>query len=400
MKEFADFIVVGGGIVGLSTAMQLTKRFPQRRTIVLEKEDRPATHQTGHNSGVIHAGVYYAPGSLKAEFCKAGVVATIDFCTDHKIPFEQCGKVLVATSALELERMEALFARCTQNGLSPERLSAEELRSREPNIVGLGGFFTASTGIVDYVAMARRMAAIVEDRGGSVLTEHMVTGISETTNDLSVTTDGGQFEAKHLIVCGGAQADRLARLAGIKTDFRIVPFRGEYYRLRPRHNDIVRHLIYPIPDPDLPFLGVHLTRMIDGSVTVGPNAVLGFAREGYAKGAVKFSDVRDMIGFGGFWKVMGRNWRSGVSEFRNSLSKRRYLELCRKYCPALELNDLEPCEAGIRAQAVMADGTLMHDFLIRETPRSVHVCNAPSPAATSSIPIGAHLVDLVAGKMA
>ena len=399
MTEQADFIVIGGGIIGLSTAMQLTDRYPGRAVIVLEKEEQVATHQTGHNSGVIHAGVYYAPGSLKAEFCKRGVDATIAFCTKHQIPFEQCGKLLVATTPLELERMTALFERCVQNGLSPQRMTVEDLKEREPNITGLGAFFTPTTGIVDYVAMARRMARSIGDAGGKVLTQHRVRDISETDADVTIVTDRGAFQAKHLVVCGGAQADRLTRMAGLETDFRIVPFRGEYYRLHPRHNNVVRHLIYPIPDPDLPFLGVHLTRMIDGSVTVGPNAVLGFAREGYTKGSIDLADVGDMIRFRGFWNVARKTWRSGVSEFRNSLSKRRYLELCRKYCPALELDDLEPYEAGIRAQAVLRDGTLVHDFLIRETGRSVHVCNAPSPAATSSLPIGAHLVDLLAAKI-
>ncbi|MFN3170016.1 MAG: L-2-hydroxyglutarate oxidase [Hyphomicrobiales bacterium] len=394
----SDYLVIGGGIVGLSTAMQLAKSYPDATVRVLEKEDRLAAHQTGRNSGVIHAGVYYAPGSLKAKFCRAGVDATIAFCTRHQIPFEQCGKLLVATTPVELERMDALEERCRANGLDPERLSADQLKAREPNITGLGALFVRVTGIVDYPAMARAMAKELAEAGGEVVLGCTVTGIAEGPDTVSVATSTGLYEARQLVVCGGLQADRLAKMAGVDVDFQIVPFRGEYYRLNARHNSIIKHLIYPIPDPDLPFLGVHLTRMIDGSVTVGPNAVLGFAREGYPKGSLNAGDVAAMLGFSGFWKVMGKNLGSGIAEFRNSLSKRRYLKLCQKYAPSLTLDDLEPYPAGIRAQAVMKDGTLVHDFLIKQTPRTLHVCNAPSPAATSSLPIGEHLVSLVAGQ--
>ncbi|CAN0598492.1 unnamed protein product, partial [Ectocarpus sp. 12 AP-2014] len=294
---------------------------------------RLAAHQSGHNSGVIHAGVYYAPGSLKAKFCRAGVDATIAFCTRHQIPFEQCGKLLVATTPIELERMDALEERCRGNGLDPERLSAEQLKEREPNITGFGALFVRVTGIVDYPAMARAMAKELQDAGGDVVLNSTVTGIAEGPDTVSVATSTGLYEARQLVVCGGLQADRLAKMAGVDVDFQIVPFRGEYYRLNARHNAIIKHLIYPIPDPDLPFLGVHLTRMIDGSVTVGPNAVLGFAREGYPKGSFDAGDVLSMLGFSGFWKVMGKNFGSGLTEFRNSLSKQRYLKLCQKYAP-------------------------------------------------------------------
>lgn len=375
--------------------MQLAQRYPGASVCVLEKERELAAHQTGHNSGVIHAGVYYAPGSLKAKFCRAGVVATVDFCTRHQIPFEQCGKLLVATTPIELERTDALEQRCIANGLDPERLTGEQLKAREPNISGLGALFVKVTGIVNYPAMARAMARELEEAGGTVHFDTLVSGIDERGDGVRVTTTQGVFEAQQLVVCGGLQADRLARMAGLDVDFQIVPFRGEYYRLNARHNAIIKHLIYPIPDPDLPFLGVHLTRMIDGSVTVGPNAVLGFAREGYPKGSLSLRDVGSMLSFPGFWKVMRNNFASGVSEFRNSLSKARYLKLCQKYAPGLKLDDLEPYPAGIRAQAVMKDGTLVHDFLIRQTARTLHVCNAPSPAATSSLPIGAHLVDVL-----
>ncbi len=394
----SDYLVIGGGIVGLSTAMQLARAYPDATVRVLEKEDRLAAHQSGHNSGVIHAGVYYAPGSLKAKFCRVGVDATIAFCTRHQISFEQCGKLLVATTPIELERMDALEERCRANGLDPERLSAGQLKEREPNITGLGALFVRVTGIVDYPAMARAMAKELQDAGGDVVLNSTVTGIAEGPDTVSVATSTGLYEARQLVMCGGLQADRLAKMAGVDVDFQIVPFRGEYYRLNARHNAIIKHLIYPIPDPDLPFLGVHLTRMIDGSVTVGPNAVLGFAREGYPKGSFDAGDVLSMLGFSGFWKVMGKNLRSGITEFRNSLSKQRYLKLCQKYAPGLTLDDLEPYPAGIRAQAVMQDGTLVHDFLIKQTPRTLHVCNAPSPAATSSLPIGDHLVSLLAER--
>lgn len=395
MTRRADFIIIGGGIVGLATAMTLSERFADKKIIVLEKEQSLAAHQTGHNSGVIHAGVYYAPGSLKAEFCRKGVKATIDFCMAHKIAYEQCGKLIVATTPLELRRMDDLFERCKRNGLNPQRLDEQALKALEPNISGLGALYVEATGIVDYPAMARVMANIVTERGGEVLTGEQVIALRETPQTVEIKTKNGLYISQYLIVCAGLQADRLAAMAGLAIDFKIIPFRGEYYRLNKRHDDVVKHLIYPVPDPRLPFLGVHLTRMIDGSVTVGPNAVLGFAREGYPKGAINLRDVVDMVRFEGFWKLIGRNWRSGFDEFHNSLSKQRYLDLCRKYCPSLTLEDLEPYRAGIRAQAVLKDGTLVHDFLIKQTPRMLHVCNAPSPAATSSIPISWHLAEMV-----
>lgn len=395
MEETCDFLIIGGGIVGLATAMKISERFAGARIAVLEKEAELASHQTGHNSGVIHAGVYYQPGSLKAEFCRKGVVATVDFCARHRVAFEQCGKLIVATSPPEVERMEALYRRCLENGLNPERLDAKGLKAREENITGLGALFIATTGIADYPAMARAMARLIEERGGRVRTGETVTAIRESADHVHVTSAKTVYKARHLTVCGGLQADRLARIAGIETDFRIVPFRGEYYRLNRRLDKVVRHLIYPVPDPALPFLGVHLTRMIDGSVTVGPNAVLGFSREGYRKGSFDLADSADMFRFPGFWTLMRRHWRSGVGEFYNSLSKRRYLALCRKYCPSLELDDLEPYRAGIRAQAVLKDGTMVHDFMIEQTARMLHLCNAPSPAATSSLPIADHLAGMI-----
>jgi L-2-hydroxyglutarate oxidase len=390
-----DFCIIGGGIVGLATAMELLQREPAASLLLLEKEGTLAKHQTGHNSGVIHAGIYYQPGSLKAELCKRGAQATKDFCVEHGIEFEVCGKLLVASNPLEVQRMEALFARSQQNGLRVERLDAAELQRREPNIVGMGGLFLDATGIVDYRAVCEAMARVIQRAGGVIRLSTRVTSIKETGDLVKVGAQDDEWQAKKLVVCGGLQSDRLARMAGVAIDHQIVPFRGEYFRLPASKNKVVSHLIYPIPDPDLPFLGVHLTRMIDGSVTVGPNAVLGFGRESYPKLSVNLRDIAEFTRFPGFWKTIWRNLRSGTTEMRNSLFKRGYLEQCRKYCPSLTLDDLLPCEAGIRAQAVMRDGTLVHDFLFADTPRMVHVCNAPSPAATSAIPIGSMIADRI-----
>ena len=398
-----DYCIIGGGIVGLATAMRLLEDRPGSSLILIEKEDRLGKHQTGHNSGVIHAGIYYPPGSLKAELCRKGAEATKAFCTENGIRFETCGKLLVATSDLEMQRMDALHERSKQNTIEVQRISQGELREREPNISGQGALFVPSTGIVSYgevcQAMGRRIAAL----GGEIRLSTRVTGIRETVDAVDIASAGegwasaGEgWRAKKLVACAGLQSDRLAILAGLAIEHRIVPFRGEYFRLPAEKNDIVRHLIYPIPDPALPFLGVHLTRMIDGSVTVGPNAVIGFAREGYPRLSVDLSDVADYALFPGFWKTVFANRKSAMTELRNSLWKSGYLEECRKYCPGLTLSDLLPHEAGIRAQAVRKDGALIHDFLFAETDRMLHVCNAPSPAATSAIPIG----EMIAARVA
>jgi len=388
-----DFCIIGGGIIGLSTALELTRRRPGASIILLEKEDSLARHQTGHNSGVIHAGVYYAPGSLKADLCRRGAQATKDFCTEHGIAFDVCGKLVVATNALEMTRMEALQERAQLNGLTPQRIDSADLSALEPNIVGIGALLIDSTGIVDYKAICNVMARLIEAAGGEIRKGVKVTSIVERSDEVQIGSAEQQWQAKQLIVCAGLQSDRLAKMAGLRIDHQIVPFRGEYYRLPPSKNEVVKHLIYPVPDPELPFLGVHLTRMIDGSVTVGPNAVLGFAREGYPKVSANLGDILEFVRFPGFWKVMRENLSSGVTEMKNSLWKRGYLEQCRKYCPELNVDDLQPYEAGIRAQAVMRDGTLVHDFLFVDTPRMLHVCNAPSPAATSAIPIGEMIAD-------
>ncbi|MEO6527208.1 MAG: L-2-hydroxyglutarate oxidase, partial [Gemmatimonadaceae bacterium] len=383
-----DYCVIGGGIVGLATAMKLLELHPGASLVLLEKESALAMHQTGHNSGVIHSGIYYPPGSLKADLCRRGERATKEFCTEHEIPFVTCGKTLVATSALEVTRMEALVDRARQNGIEVERLDQAELAHREPNITGLGALFVPATAIVDYRLVCAAMGRVIAAAGGQIVFNVEVTSIRESANDVTVSSGSLSWMAERLIVCGGLQSDRLARLAGLPLTHQIVPFRGEYYQLPHSRREIIQSLIYPIPDPDLPFLGIHLTRMIDGSVTVGPNAVLGFAREGYPKRSLNLRDVAQYLLFPGLWKVLVRYRNSIPGELAGSFSKSVYLKECRKYCPSLTVSDLLPYPAGIRAQAVTRDGVLVHDFLFLNTERSLHVCNAPSPAATSAIPIG------------
>lgn len=397
MKTY-DLAIIGGGIVGVSSAWQFKRRYPDAAVVLLEKERSMARHQTGHNSGVIHAGVYYQPGSLKADFCKRGAAQTIEFCQEHALPFTQCGKLLVATDALEYDRMAALRDRCTQNGITTEWLDESKLRRLEPGIMGVGAFRVPATGITDYPLITQKMAELFVSLGGEIRTDCEVHDIKESRHEVRIRTGSTAIEAQYVLACGGLMADRLAKMAGIDVDFQIVPFRGEYYRLAQRLNTIVRHLIYPIPDPDLPFLGVHLTRMIDGSVTVGPNAVLGWKREGYGRINIDWKDSLDMLMFPGFWKVIGENLASGLEELKDSLFKSGYLERIRKYCPQISLDDLHPYPAGIRAQAVKRDGTLVHDFLFAESDRSFHVCNAPSPAATSAMPIGEFICDRLAAK--
>jgi L-2-hydroxyglutarate oxidase len=395
-----DVCVIGGGIVGLASALRFAEAHPGAGIVVLEKEAGVGQHQTGHNSGVIHSGIYYGPGSFKAELCRQGVSETIAFCKTHNIPYVTCGKLLVAIDEPERARMDTLFERAQQNNVEAERIDAAELRRREPNITGAGAIYVPSTGIVDYKRICRAMAQELKRRGAEIVFNAEVTAIEEGADDVTLRAGERTWQARCLIACGGLQSDRLARLAGIRTDFQIVPFRGEYYRLPSEKNGIVNSLIYPVPNPELPFLGIHLTRMIDGGVTVGPNAVLGWSREGYAKFSFSARDTAAFLRFPGFWRVITGNLKSGVSEMRNSLSKSRYLEECRKYCPSLTLDDLLPHEAGIRAQAVMRDGTLVHDFLFKETGRTLHVCNAPSPAATSALPIGRMIVERITKKIA
>lgn len=355
---------------------------------MLEKESGPARHQTGHNSGVIHAGVYYTPGSLKARFCLEGNKATKAFCNKHSIPYDKCGKLLVATNELEMERTAA-------NGIRRDWLTAAELRERKPNIVGLGGIFVPSSGIVNYAQVTAAMAREFEAAGGEIRYNSEVLAIDERHDEVVVRTGPLEHHGRFLITCSGLMADRVVRMLGIKPNFIICPFRGEYYLLPKQHNQIVNHLIYPIPDPAIPFLGVHLTRMIDGTATVGPNAVLAMKREGYLKTDFSLSDMFETLTTPGILKVLMKNMRPGLIEMKNSLFKGGYLKEVQKYCPSINKNDLTAYPAGVHAQAVSLDGKLIEDFLLVNTARSVNVCNAPSPAATSDIPIGAHIVDKV-----
>ncbi|UCD33846.1 MAG: L-2-hydroxyglutarate oxidase [Desulfobacterales bacterium] len=393
-----DIVLIGGGIVGVSTAWKLKQRYPDSAVLLIEKESSLAHHQTGRNSGVIHAGVYYAPGSLKADFCKRGAAQTIAFCQEHGLPYEQCGKLLVATDIIEYEQMEALEKRCIQNKIEIERLSEDELKKREPNIIGLAALLVPATGITDFTKITLKMAERFVELGGAIQLGTEVISLKETDDSVQIHLGANTITTRYIVVCGGLMADRLAKMMQIDIDFQIIPFRGEYYRLSPRHNQIVSHLIYPIPDPKLPFLGVHLTRMIDGSVTVGPNAVLGWKREGYARINLNLEDSIEMMTFPGFWKVVLNHLTSGLSEIKDSFYKPGYLNRVRKYCPSLTIEDLYPYPAGIRAQAVKRDGSLVHDFLFAESERSFHVCNAPSPAATSAIPIGEYLCEKVTKK--
>lgn len=382
-----DYGVIGGGIVGLAAAREVAKSRPGASVFLLEKEPAIARHQTGHNSGVIHSGIYYAPGSLKASLCREGDAATKAFCAERGIPFKACGKLIVATSEAELAGMNALHKRSVENGIAAERIDAHELARREPNIAGLAALFVPSTAIVDYKIVCAALADDFRAAGGDLALSAKVIAIREETGAVGVATPTQTYRARAVIVCGGLQSDRLAEMAGAKISHRIVPFRGEYYRLAPSRAGLIDSLIYPVPDPTLPFLGVHLTRTMDGGVIVGPNAVLGLAREKYDRFSFDARDVASFATFPGFWRAIGAHMRSGLGELKNSFSKQAYLNECRKYCPSLQLDDLEPAPAGIRAQAVLSDGGFAHDFVFAETARTLHVCNAPSPAATSAMPI-------------
>lgn len=390
-----DFCVIGAGIVGLATAMKLLERRSGSSLIVLEKEASMAVHQTGHNSGVIHSGIYYAPSTLKAELCRAGAAATKEFCQEHGVRFETCGKLLVATNEIELRRLENLIERAKRNQIRADRVNAKEINVLEPNISGLEALLIHDTAIVNYREVCEAIYSVIVAAGGKIEFGTQVTKIHERGSEVSIIAGEREWRAKKLAVCAGLQSDRLANLSGIQTGHRIVPVRGEYFVLTPDRKDLIKRLIYPVPNPNLPFLGIHFTRMINGDILVGPNAVLGFAREGYSKGCFKSADVADYLRFPGFWKAILPNFSSGMQEFRNSIFKTAYLNECRKYCPSLELSDLHPTQAGIRAQAIMRDGSLAHDFLFLQTDRMLHVCNAPSPAATSALPIA----DMIASKI-
>jgi (S)-2-hydroxyglutarate dehydrogenase len=395
MGERFDFVVVGGGIVGLAVARRMQEAVPGARVLLVEKEDAVALHQTGRNSGVIHAGVYYKPGSLKAQFSRAGVVATRAYCDAHGIETQICGKLIVAVDEAEAARLAALKANAEANGIVIEALSGAEARAMEPAIRAEAALLSPTTGIVDFAAMARHMAAQFVAAGGELRTSVRVTGGREAAGGVVLVTTAGEIAAGKAVFCAGLMADRMARAFGAEVDFRIIPFRGEYFRILNQPADLVRHLIYPVPDPERPFLGVHLTRKLDGGFTVGPNAVLAGAREGYGKTSLSLRDMAEVLAYPGFWRLISKHARSAVGELSASAVKRLYLAKVQRYCPQVGLGDLAPYKAGIRAQAVARDGRMIDDFLFVETRHSLHVCNAPSPAATSALPIAAHIVERV-----
>ena len=393
----ADLVIVGGGIVGLATALALQQRQPAARILLLEKEPSVALHQTGRNSGVIHAGVYYPPGSLKAQFCRQGAQATRAFCDAHGLAYEDCGKLIVATDESELPRMEALFQRASANGIPIERVTATQARDWEPNIAAIGALWSPTTGIVDYAAVARKMADLFTARGGTLETGTDVVSGQETAQGITLTTPTGPIQAAKAVFCAGLHADRMAATMGLEPDFRIIPFRGEYFRILNQPADLVRRLIYPVPDPERPFLGVHLTRKMGGGFTVGPNAVLALKREGYARSDLSPRDLAAAFAWPGFWRMLARNARPAMGEFAASISTGLYLKKVQRYAPHLTRADLAPYRAGVRAQAVARDGRLIDDFLFLDGRHSLHVCNAPSPAATAAIPIASHIADRLLG---
>jgi L-2-hydroxyglutarate oxidase len=387
------YVVIGAGIVGLATAHRLRQERPDAELIVLEKEPRVAAHQTGHNSGVIHAGVYYRPGSLKARLCRAGSRSIVEFCAEHQLPVQVCGKLIVATDPAELPRLHALHERARANGLAVSLLTPAEAAEHEPRVACVAALHVPSTGIVDFAAVCRTLATLVEKAGGQVRLGTRVTAIRERPGgSFRLATTGGEVGADVIVNCAGLHADRVARLAGVVPPARIIPFRGEYYELLPERRDLVRGLIYPVPDPRLPFLGVHLTRMVNGGVHAGPNAVLATAREGYRWGRVSPRDLAGIVSWPGMWRLGSRHLRHGLAEVRRSLSRRRFAADLARLVPELTAADLVPAGAGVRAQAVGRDGGLVDDFLIVARPGQLHVLNAPSPAATSSLEIARHLV--------
>jgi (S)-2-hydroxyglutarate dehydrogenase len=389
-----DVAIIGAGIVGLSTAMELASRFPRLRIAVLEKERSVAFHQTGHNSGVIHSGVYYHPGSLKAQFCVQGAAEMIRFCDSHDIPYEICGKVIVATDEKQRSALEELRHRASANNVPNVRLlTREELRDFEPNAAGVAALLVPGTAITLYKRVAEKYAELATSRGAEVLTDSGVNAIRVTNDTFTTETNSGAYDSRFLINCAGLHSDRIARMTGTELPLQIVPFRGEYYELSPPRNTLVRTLIYPVPDPRFPFLGVHFTRRITGEVEAGPNAVLAMKREGYRKTDFEATDVLDQLGFPGFWRMAGRYWKTGFGETYRSISKRAFVRALQALVPTVSEKDLANGSSGVRAQAVDRSGKLLDDFHFVASGRSLHVCNVPSPAATASLPIGRHIVD-------
>jgi L-2-hydroxyglutarate oxidase len=392
-----DAVVVGGGIVGLASALALKDRKPGASVLVLEKESALAAHQTGRNSGVIHSGLYYKPGSLKAETCARGRMLLQRFCEEHDVPFERCGKVVVATTAGEVPALDEIERRGRANGLTGvRRIGPDELREREPHAAGVAALHVPETGIVDYGEVARAYARALAHNGVEVKTGAKATAIEARAGTVIVESTGGEVEARVLVACAGLDSDRVARLAGLAVDVAIVPFRGEYWMLAPERAHLVKHLIYPVPDPAFPFLGVHFTRRIGGGVEAGPNAVLALAREGYRRSSFDARDAWDVARWPGFWRMAGRHWRAGIREQLRSMSRSGFARSCATLVPEVGPGDLVPGGAGVRAQAVRRDGALVDDFAFAEAERMVHVLNAPSPAATASLAIGEHVAERAA----
>src|SRR5579863_1967214 len=390
-----DVIIVGGGIVGLAVALEITKRFPRLRLLLLEKENDVGRHQSGHNSGVIHSGIYYKPGSLKARLCVEGARAMVQFCREYGIPHEICGKVIVATHETEFPRLEELRRRGEANGLTGvQSIGREQLQEIEPHASGLRALVVPSTGITSYAVVCAKYAELVRAQGGTILTSTEVTGLRDSTGDVTVETRGPVFSTGYLINCAGLYSDRISRMSGGEPDVIIVPFRGEYYDLVPERSSLVRSLIYPVPDPQFPFLGVHFTRRITGTVDAGPNAVLALAREGYRHLDINLRDLAGSLTFPGFWRMARQHWRSGLDEWHRSLSKPVFVRALQRLLPDVRDNDLVPGGSGVRAQALKPDGALVDDFQFVPSGKVLHVLNVPSPAATASLTVGQAIVDM------
>jgi (S)-2-hydroxyglutarate dehydrogenase len=389
MKRF-DVVVVGGGIVGLATALNLLKSKPTLRLLLLEKENAFAAHQTGHNSGVIHSGLYYKPGSLKATNCINGYHMLLDFCRENEVPFELCGKIVVATSKEQLPLLENLYNRGIENGLGGlEKLNVSQMKEIEPHVSGIAGIKVPQTGIIDYTTVSLKYAEKIQELGGELHLSEKVTSISELNGVSTVVTTKGSYDTTLVINCAGLYSDKVAELTeNEKINVKIVPFRGEYFELKPEKRHLVKHLIYPVPDPNFPFLGVHFTRMIGGGVEAGPNAVLAFKREGYTKLAFNFSELSETLRWPGFQKVAAKYWKTGLGEYYRSFSKAAFTKALQELIPEIQKEDLIPGGAGVRAQACDREGGLLDDFSILENKQAINVCNAPSPAATSSLAIG------------
>jgi (S)-2-hydroxyglutarate dehydrogenase len=393
-------IVVGGGIVGLATALKLIGSKPDLKILVIEKENEVAKHQTGNNSGVIHSGLYYKPGSLKARNCIDGYTLLLEFCRQHAVPFELCGKIVVATGLAELPLLKNLFDRGKQNGLPDFRmLGAEELKEYEPHVRGLAGFFVPQTGIVDYKVVAMKYADVFRAQGGNIALGEKVLTITLESSGVVVETDKATYHSDLVINCAGLYSDKVAGLTSDEVNVRIIPFRGEYYKLKKEREYLVKNLIYPVPDPNFPFLGVHFTRMMRGGVEAGPNAVLAFSREGYKKSDINIKELGEALAWPGFQKVARKYWRTGLGEMYRSFSKAAFTKALQKLIPEIQENDLVEGGAGVRAQACDRTGGLVDDFLILEDKRVINVCNAPSPAATSSLSIGETVAALALKKI-